>query len=43
MKAPRQWSNTWLKQDTKRLDLVNCFYVCYDSRRQKTKIENFLT
>ena len=25
MKAPRQWINTWLKEDPKRLDLVNCF------------------
>ena len=25
MKAPRQWINTWPKEDLKRPDLVNCF------------------
>ena len=42
MKAPRQLINTWLKEDTKRIDLVNCFYACYHSRRQKAKTDNLL-
>ena len=32
-KAPPQWTNTWLKDDPKRLDLVDCFYACYHSLR----------
>ena len=38
MKTPRQWINTWLKEDPKRLDLVNGFHACYHSRRQKGDI-----
>ena len=43
MKAPRQRINIWLKEDPKRLDLVDCFYACYHSRRQKAKRDNLLT
>ena len=42
MKAPRQWINTWLKEDPKRLDLADCFDACYHSPRQKTKTNNLL-
>ena len=28
MKAPRQWINTWQKEDLKRPDLVNWLYAC---------------
>ena len=37
-KVPRQWINTCLKQDRKRLAWVNCFYASYQSRRQKGDI-----
>ena len=40
MKAPRQWINTWLKEDPKRLDLVECFYASYHSGRQKAGTDN---
>ena len=43
MKVPRQWINAWLKEDPKRLDLVDCFYVCYHTRRQKAKTSYLLT
>ena len=43
MKAPRQWIDTWLKEDPKRLDLVDCFDACYHSCRQKAKSDNLLT
>ena len=42
MKAPRQWINTRLKEDPKRLDLVDCFYACYRSLRQKAKTDNLV-
>ena len=38
MEAPRQWINTWLKEHPKRFDLVDCFYACYHSSRQKGDI-----
>ena len=31
MKAPRQWINTWLKEDLKKNHSVDCFMACYRS------------
>ena len=31
MKAPTQWIENRQKEDPKRLDLVDCFYACYQS------------
>ena len=31
MKAPRQWINTWLQEDPKKTDSVDCFMACYRS------------
>ena len=39
MKAPRKWINTWLKKDPGRFYLVDCFYACYHSIRQKAKTD----
>ena len=31
MKAPHQWTNTWLKEDLTENDSVDCFMACYRS------------
>ena len=41
-KAPRQWINTWLKEDPGRLDFVDCFYECSHNLRPKAKTVNIL-
>ena len=43
MKAPRQWFDTWLKEDPKRFDLVDCFYERYHNPGQNAKTGNILT
>ena len=29
MKTPRQWINTWLKEELMEIDSVDCFMACY--------------
>ena len=38
MKYPRQWINIWLKEDSKRHDLVECFCARYHNLREKGDI-----
>ena len=35
MEEPRQWIKPRLKEDPKKLDLVECFFACYHSLTQK--------